>query len=74
MMEDLTGRTPTELLKMINDTRSEHERLKQEIVSDTLQVDGLEMEINKKLEKLAGLERSYVELIEELSKRENVIR
>jgi hypothetical protein len=73
-MEDLTKNTPTELLKMINDAKLSHDLLKREIINDTMLVSELEEKINKKLEKLTELEKSYVELIEELSKRKDVIR
>jgi hypothetical protein len=68
-MENLSGYTPTELLKMINDNKIKYDALKQEIINHTFEVDELEMKINEKLEILTGLEKNYVELIEEISKR-----
>lgn len=68
-MEDLTKYTPTELLKLGNDTSAEHQRLKKEIIQDTYQIDELEKKINKKLEKLETLEKIYVSIIEEIDNR-----
>jgi uncharacterized coiled-coil DUF342 family protein len=68
-MENLSGYTPTELLKMINDMKAMHDVLKQEIIDHTYQVDELEGIINNKLDELTSLEKNYIELIEELNKR-----
>jgi len=68
-MEDLSKYTPTELLKLINDAKSKHESLKQEIINHTLEIDSLEETINKKIEQLEETEKQYVQLIEELEKR-----
>jgi hypothetical protein len=64
-MENLTKYTPTELLKMINDTKVIHDALKQEIINYTFEVD----EIEKKIEILAEQEKNYILLIEEMEKR-----
>lgn len=71
-MEELEKYSLTELLKIINDKKQEHEILKQEIVDHTIEVDELEIKINQKLQKLSQLEKEYVELIEEISKRNGV--
>jgi len=68
-MENLSTCTPTELLKLINDVKSKHDTLKQEIIGHTFEVDELEKKINEKLAKLDELEKSYVKLIEELEKK-----
>ncbi len=68
-MEDISKYTPTELLVKINEASAEHERLKNEIISDTLIFDELEAKINKNLQKLDDVEKNYVLLIEELNKR-----
>ncbi len=68
-MEDLTKHTPTELLKMINDVKTRHDVLKQEVINHTVEVDELTKKINEKIESLTELEKNYVELIEEMSKR-----
>jgi hypothetical protein len=72
-MENLNTYTPIELLKLINDSKSEHENLKQEIINHTIEVDELEKIINGKLDKLKLIELRYIELIEELNNRENAI-
>lgn len=68
-MENLSGYTPTELLKMINDMKAMHDVLKQEIIDLTYQVDELEEIINNKLNEFTEVEKNYIELIDELNKR-----
>lgn len=68
-MENLSGYTATELLKIINETKFKHDSLKQEIINHTIEIDELEMKINSKLNILTELEKNYIELIEEISKR-----
>jgi hypothetical protein len=68
-MEDLSKYTPTELLKLINDVKTKHEILRQEIINHTLEVDELERIINEKLEILTEFEKNYVVLIEEMNKK-----
>ena len=72
-MENLSGYTATELLKMINDSKAVHENLKGEIINLTYEVDELEIKINAKIDKLTESEKEYVELIEELNNRENAV-
>jgi hypothetical protein len=72
-MENLSGYTETELLKMINDSKVEHDKLKKEIVDHTFQVDELEKIINGKINKLTEVEKNYIVLIEELNNRQNVV-
>ena len=72
-MENLSGYTETQLLKMINDSKAEHETLKKEIIDHTFQVDELEKIINNKINDLAQIEKNYVVLIEELNNRQNVV-
>ena len=71
-MENLLSYSPTELLKLINDSKLEHDKLKQEIIDYTYEVDELEKIINQKLDNLVVIEKTYIELIEELNNRENV--
>jgi hypothetical protein len=73
-MENLSGYTETQLLKMINDSKVNHENLKKEIINYTFQVDELEMTINNKINELSEIEKNYVVLIEELNNRQNGIR
>lgn len=73
-MKNLSGYTPTQLLKMINDCKIKHETLKQEIFGFIDEVETLEMKINAKIDVLTKSEKEYIELIEELDNRENGIR
>jgi membrane-bound ClpP family serine protease len=68
-MEELSNYSPTELLKLINDSKTKHESLKKEIIDDTFKVDELEKTINEKLNDLTVIEQNYVKLIEELNNR-----
>lgn len=68
-MEDLSKHTPTELLKMINDTKTSHDSLKEVIVQNTKEIDVLTKKINEDLKKLEGFEKLYVALIEEMNSR-----
>ena len=69
-MESFSKNTPTELLKMINDSKTSHDSLKEEIIQDTKEIDRLTLLINEKLKKLEGLEKLYVTLIEEMNNRQ----
>ena len=73
-MENLSGYTETQLLKMINDCKVMHDTLKQEIIDMTYEVDTLEQKINARIDVLSKKEIEYVKLIEELNNRQNVIR
>jgi hypothetical protein len=68
-MEELSKYTPTELLKLVNDTKLSHDTLKQEIIDHTFDLDELSKVINEKIAKLTELEKNYVELIEEMERR-----
>lgn len=68
-MDSLEKHTPTVLLKMLNDTKNEHEKLKSEVISDTEKIDEIEKNINLKLKKINELENNYVSIIEEINKR-----
>jgi hypothetical protein len=79
-MDDLINYTPTELLKMINDSKVEHDRFKQEIIDQTIELDNLEKSINEKIElinnkilAISAIEKKYILLIEELNNRENAV-
>lgn len=67
-MEIITGNTPTQILKVINDIKIRHDALKQEIIDDTYVADELAKKINDKLLELKKLEDSYVELVAEMYK------
>ena len=68
-MEDLTKYTPIELNKIINDTKSKHDTLKQEIINHTYEAEELEKIINSKLLLLDEVEKFYIALIEEMEKK-----
>lgn len=68
-MEDLSIYTPTQLFKLLNDTKDDHEKLKNEVIEDTKKIDEIEIIINEKLKKITQLEKKYVNLIEEINKR-----
>lgn len=72
-MENLSGHTPTQLLKMSNDITTQHGLLKKEIIELTYQADEIEKIINQKLALLDELEKNYVDIIEEMEKK-NVIQ
>jgi hypothetical protein len=68
-MKEFEKYTPTELLKMINDSKIEHESVKQDIVKYTLELDDLEKKINERIEYLNIIENVYIKLVEELNNR-----
>lgn len=68
-MEDLSIYTPTELLKLINDTKNKHESLKIEIIDILKEIEKWEKLVNSKIDNLENIEKKYVLLIEELNKR-----
>ena len=68
-MEDLSKYTPTELLKMINDTNVRYDRIKEEIIKHTYEIDDIEKKINDKVVILDELEKKYIAMIEEMNCR-----
>jgi len=68
-MPDYTILTPTELLKLINDTKINHENIKNEILNSLKIIEENESLINTNLNKLKILEDKYILLIDELNKR-----
>jgi len=73
-MENLNEFTETQLLKMVNDTKKNHERLKKEIIDKTIKIDD-EMkkatnDVNHKISLLDEIENNYVKIIEELNNRD----
>ena len=70
-MEDLTKYTPTELLKMGNDIKTQHDSLKKAILADTYEMEKLEISINEKARQLEGIEQNYVEIVEMLTRWES---
>lgn len=69
-MENLKNLTPTELLKLINDIKKEHENIKKYIIDKTYIIDEIEKEINEKIKQLETLEEKYVSIVEEIDNRE----
>ena len=68
-MNDLKEYTPIELLNILNKIKGEHDNLKTEIIENTNQIDILDQKINSDLLLLAELEKSYIEIIEEINNR-----
>jgi hypothetical protein len=68
-MEDLSKYTLIELNKMINDTKEKHDKLKQEIINHSYEIENLERIINDKIEILDKIEKNYIALIEEITNR-----
>ena len=68
-MNDYKNKTTTELLKLINDLKSNYDILKQEIIDHSVEIDEIEKIINEKIIKLTNFEKNYIDLIEEFNKR-----
>lgn len=65
-MEDLTKLTPIQLQKMGNDIKAQHDKLKEELIADTYEMEKLEKRINEKVRLMEELEKNYVEIVEKL--------
>lgn len=68
-MEDLSKKTPTELLKMANDTKAEHESLKKKIIDQAMLIEEMEKKIDAFLKRIGELESQYVLIMEEIDKK-----
>lgn len=68
-MEDLSIYTPTELLKLVNESKDKHEAKKKEIIEILSEIEKWEKLVNDEIVKLGEIEKKYVSLIEELNKR-----
>ena len=66
-MEELSKYTPIELQKMGNDIKEMHDKLKEELIADTYEMEKLEVNINEKAKKLQELEENYVKIVEILA-------
>lgn len=66
-MENLDKYTPIELQKMGNDIKSQHDKLKIEIVDDTYLMEELEERLNKNVKLIQELEKKYIMIIEKLT-------
>jgi len=65
-MENLDKYTKIELQKMGNDIKAQHDKLKDELIADTYEMEELEKRINEKVKLMAELEKNYVEIVEKL--------
>lgn len=61
--------TPTELLKLVNDTNTEHSRIKNDILLLADNLDEIQNQINVKINELNDVENLYKLLAEELNNR-----
>jgi uncharacterized coiled-coil DUF342 family protein len=68
-MNNYKNKTTTELLKLINDLKSNYDILKQEIIDYSVEIDEIEKIINEKIIKLTNFEKNYISLIEEFNRR-----
>ena len=68
-MENLEHYTPTELLKLLNDLKSNHDIIKSETYNYTNEVDILDLKINYNLSILTELEKDYIKIVEEINNR-----
>jgi septal ring factor EnvC (AmiA/AmiB activator) len=65
-MEDLSKYTPIELQKIGNDIKAKHDKLKEELIANTYEMEELEKRINEKVKLLEELEKNYVEIVEKM--------
>ncbi len=70
LITSLNNITPTELLKLINESQKQHEELKKEIIDHTFEIQNIETLIKSKVELLTNIEEKYITLIEELNNRQ----
>ena len=67
-MENLDNHTQIELQKIGNDIKAKHDKLKDELIADTYEMEELEKQINWKIKEMEELEKQYVEIVEKLVK------
>lgn len=65
-MRDLNKYTQIELQKMGNDIKARHDKLKDELITNTYEMEELEKRINEKIRLMEELEKNYVEIVEKL--------
>lgn len=63
---DINDLTQIELQKMGNDIKEQHDKLKQELIADTYEMEELEKRINEKVVLMEELEKNYVAIVEKL--------
>lgn len=71
-MSDYSNYTEIELLKKFNDIKSRHDYLKDDIIKSAAVIDELELKINKEIDEINEIERTYIKLIEEIDKRDAI--
>jgi hypothetical protein len=67
-MENLDKYTQIELQKMGNDIKAKHDKLKEELIINTYEMEELEKRINEKVKLMEELEKNYVEIVENIVK------
>ena len=65
-MEDLNKLTPIQLQKLGNDIKAQHDKLKEELIADTYEMEELEKKMNEKVKLMKELEDNYVEIVEKI--------
>ncbi len=70
-MESYSNLTETELLHEINKAKEWHEAIKREILTIANEIENLEKTANEKLQQLETIEKNYVDLMQEMTSREN---
>lgn len=67
-MEILDKYTQIELQKMGNDIKSKHDKLKEELIANTYEMEELEKRINDNVKLMEDLEKNYIEIVEKIIK------
>lgn len=65
-MENLDKHTQIELQNMGNAIKAKHDKLKDELIVDTYEMEELEKRINDKVKLMEELEKNYVEIVEKI--------
>jgi hypothetical protein len=66
---DLKSKTPTELLKLVENIKERHDKIKQETLFLTDDLENIQNKINKNVEELQQVEDFYVTLMLEIDSR-----
>lgn len=56
----------TDIVKKINDLKSKHETLKNEVINDLNEIKLYEIRVNEKIKILDNIEKEYIELVEKI--------
>ena len=65
-MKKFDNYTPTELMKLGDDIVKKHNRIKEEIISLTKEIDSIETAIKDKLKELQALEQLYLDITNDI--------